>query len=273
MSYSEPLTLVDQAPLAILYHENSKLSEATERDLAESIAEFVSDPDETGRSATATKTYANAERIELSRFAGVGDCHQPLDSVLAQRRTVRKFAAAPLRLAEIGDLLEHACGVTSEALLSESKGIKQPLRAAPSGGALYPIETYLVALAVDGLDRGVYHYQPVARSLETVCLGASREQLAPLVVTAPEQPLSASALLVLSGRWGRVLAKYRERGYRNLLLDAGHLAQNLLLVATALDLAACPLAGFYDDCLAAALELDPTEEPVLYAIMVGKPAT
>jgi SagB-type dehydrogenase family enzyme len=273
MSQLELLTPVDCAPLATLYHENSKLSVATERDLAESIAEFAADPDEIGRAATATKTYANSRRVELSQFADRRRCDRPFHRVLAERRTVRDFAEASLSLAEIGALLEHACGVTGETSVGEIEGLKQQLRAAPSGGALYPIETYLVALDVEGLDGGVYHYHPVARALETVCSSATRDQFAPLVITAPGPPLSAPALLVLSARWERVLAKYGERGYRNLLLDAGHSAQNLLLTATALGLAACPLGGFYDDRLASALQLDPCEEPVLYAIMVGKPAT
>ena len=66
-----------------------------------------------------------------------------------------------------------------------------------------------------------------------------------------------------------MLAKYGERGYRILLLDAGHLAENVLLTAAALNLSACPLAGFFDDRLARTLELNPTEEPVLYAITIG----
>ena len=113
--------------------------------------------------------------------------------------------------------------------------IRQRLRAHPSGGALYPIETYLVALAVEGLAAGVYHYHAPDNCLEPVSLGARPDQFGPLVLTATAR-LDAAALVVLSARWEQPIAKYGERSYRVMLLDAGHVAQNLLLVATALGL-------------------------------------
>jgi SagB-type dehydrogenase family enzyme len=79
--------------------------------------------------------------------------------------------------------------------------------------------------------------------------------------------------IVLSARWDRPIAKYGERSYRIVALDAGHLAQNILLVATALGVAGCPIAGFHDDALAAELGLDPREESPLYVITLGYPCT
>lgn len=129
-----------------------------------------------------------------------------------------------------------------------------------------------MAVSVDGLAPGIYHYQPIAHALETVKLGSLCSELAEVLVTAPGPAFSAPALIVLAAHWKRTLSKYQERGYRILLLDAGHLAQNILLMAAALDLGACPLAGFLDDRLGELLQLEPVAEPVLYAIMIGQPA-
>src|SRR4029078_8614522 len=101
-------------------------------------------------------------------------------------------------LRQIATLLECACGVTGRLTLCEESGLTQNLRASPSGGALYPIETYLVALTADRVAPGFYHYHPTARALETVQLGSFREQLAPLLITEPGPPLSAPAVVVFA---------------------------------------------------------------------------
>ena len=83
--------------------------------------------------------------------------------------------------------------------------------------------------------------------------------------------LQAPAVVVLTGRWATPLRKYGERGYRVLLLDAGHLMENLLLTATALRLGTCPIAGFRDDRIAEILAVTQAEEPVLYSLLLGLP--
>jgi len=146
--------------------------------------------------------------------------------------------------------------------------LTQPVRAAPSGGALYPIETYVAAFEVDGLPPGLYHAHYQDQCLEEVMPGNLKATLAEHLV-AGQQQLDAPCWLVLSARWEMPLRKYGERGLRVVLLDAGHLAQNYLLCATALGLAACPIAGFHDDGLTRAMQLDPAAEPVVYAITLG----
>lgn len=267
----EPTSLSQIAPLALAYHENSKLNPGTAEQLAESVGEFAQDADLRRRSMTSAKTYPTANRIDLSRVAKQPRCNRPLSDVLARRRTVRHFSPRELSLASIAALLQSAAGTTGQLEDAQDPGLVQLLRAAPSGGALYPIETYLVAFRTQGFEPGTYHYHAPQHALELVQTGDVRERFASLVLALSE-PLSAGALLVLTARWENPLRKYRERGYRILLLDAGHLAQNLLLCAAALDLAACPIAGFHDDAVGTELGLDPANEPVLYLILLGHPS-
>jgi SagB-type dehydrogenase family enzyme len=265
---TEAPDLAEQAPVALLYHENSKLTEVTSPRLAASVAAFAADEEALRRAASGIKTYPSGDHIPLPPARRLPRPRLRLDAALRRRRSLRESAPHPLAFASLAALLEHAAGMTASASTGSETGLAQPLRAWPSGGALYPVEVYVAAFDVAGVAPGIYHHHPGDRSLEVVRAGAARAVLAPHVLTA-SGGLDAPALLVLAGRWGRTLSKYGERGYRIVLLDAGHLAQNLLLVAAALGLAVCPIAGFHDDALAAALDLDPAEEPVLHAITVG----
>lgn len=271
--------LTERAPLALLYHENSKITRASRDSLAESIDEFAASDAELRKSLTGTKSYPGADRIPLPARADLPRPDSALSEALANRRSVREYSDRPIPFPLLGSLLDHACGVTARTAVSLEGGeLIQSLRAAPSGGALFPIETYVVVLPQAShptspsseLNPGVYHFHPLDRCLEFVRSELPREALEPLVFV-PSQQLVVPVLIVLSGRWQRPLVKYGERGYRNLWLDAGHVAQNLMLVATSLGLATCPIAGFQDDALAAPLQLNPREEPVLYLLTVGFP--
>jgi len=259
---------VEAGPLAMMYHQNSKLVPASSAYLAESIAEFNADPEELLRLASAHKSYATSNRIELGALRGCPKPRAALERVLSHRRSCRSFGSKPLELPVLASLLQHALGVTGRLVQPDRPEITQPVRAAPSGGALYPVEAYIVTRNVTDLPPGEYHYQPVDHVLENISEDALKASWNAIVW--PDASIqTASALIVLTGFWQRTLAKYGERGYRLLLLEAGHQAQNLLLVAEALGLGACPVAGFHDNRLAESLRLDPREEPPLYAVVIG----
>lgn len=258
----------EHAPLALLYHENSKITDATATHLAERVAEFTTDVDELRRSATGFKTYPDTQRVDLQPFLARPFPIEPLDKLLARRRTIREFSDESVPLATLALLLERAAGVTGEMSSADHPEIRQPVRAHPSGGALYPMEIYVAAFAVDQLPAGIYHFHAPQHCLERVREGSFREDFERNLWIAGER-LQAPVLLVLTGRWNLALRKYGERGYRILLLDAGHLMQNLLLTATALNLATCPLAGFHDEGVAKLLAVDAREEPPLYVLALG----
>jgi len=186
-----------------------------------------------------------------------------LFEVLARRRSERIYAPTPLRLEELSVLLWAACGVTARAG-------RYLLRTAPSAGALYPVETYLAVHRVEGLEAGLYHLELREWVLEELRRGDFR---ADLKEAALGQGFCATAAVVFV--WSviprRTMSKYGSRGVRYLFLDTAHIAQNLLLAAEALGLAACPVGAFLDDELNELFGLDGVEETVVYLVTVGRP--
>jgi SagB-type dehydrogenase family enzyme len=179
-----------------------------------------------------------------------------LEETLARRRSVRELSGTPLSDAENSQLLWAAQGITHRTL---------GLRTAPSAGALYPLEVYLV------IGAGVFHYEPRAHELHRASSTDVRNAL--FHAALQQDPVrDAPSVFVLVGVYERTARKYGlARAERYVQLEAGHAAQNLLLQAAALDLAAVPVGAFNDDEVRRVLELPPTHQP-LYLIPVGHPA-
>ena len=191
-----------------------------------------------------------------------------LEQALAARFSCRRFTGAPLSLEALGTLLYAAYGVRGTASFGDLQLYE---RTVPSGGGLYPLEVYVLARAVEGLPAGVHHYAPAIHSLERVREGA----LAPGLLTRMflQQPYleQASAVLVLTAMPERSLWKYSDRGYRYLLLEAGHVGQNVNLAAAALGVGSFNLGGFLDQELAGLLALDAEREVPVYGMALGIP--
>ena len=185
---------------------------------------------------------------------------ESLDALVAARRSTRGYADTPLRLSQLSALLRASYGVTG-ALGA------QPLRAAPSGGALYPLEVYVAAQRVEALEPALYHFDPLRAALERIRPFGSNE-LAGLT-PYDELLVPSSAVAMISAVFWRSRFKYGPRAYRFALLEAGHVAQNFLLAATGLGLAACPVGGFYDRRVDAFLGIDGLYEASLYLLPVG----
>lgn len=185
-----------------------------------------------------------------------------LERVLLSRRSVRTYADDPLTLNEAAQLLWAAQGVTDTGA---------GLRSAPSAGALYPLELYLVADSVTGLRPGVYRYVPAAHALVPVLALVPKEALYRAALS--QQPLAdAPAILVFAGVFERTTRKYGERGRRYVYLEAGHAAQNVYLQATALGLGTVAVGAFQDGAVRRAVGMSVSEEPI-YLMPVGRPAT
>jgi SagB-type dehydrogenase family enzyme len=186
-----------------------------------------------------------------------------LADALDARRSIRAFGERPLRLDELGTILQAAYGVTGRL-----GGTPQTLRSAPSGGGLYPLELYVVTQRVEGLDAALHHFDPLRQGLELLRAIEPGDELDSL---SPYGGLLASsaAFVAVTAMFWRSRFKYGARAYRFTLLEAGHLAQNLLLAVAALGLAAVPLGGFYDRRLDAFLGVDGLYEASLYLLPVG----
>jgi SagB-type dehydrogenase family enzyme len=137
----------------------------------------------------------------------------------------------------------------------------------PSAGALYPLEAYVVAAAVGGLEPGVYHYDPFRHRL--ALLGPARFSDLRETMVDPSLADVAAALIVVTGVFWRTRFKYGPRGYRFALLEAGHLMQNAVLAATDLDLVSLPLGGFHDALVDDLVGVDGLNEATLYALVLA----
>jgi SagB-type dehydrogenase family enzyme len=184
----------------------------------------------------------------------------PLGVAIATRRSRREHATDSLSLRAVAQLLRAAYGRTG----SGADGI--PLRAVPSAGALYPLDVYVAARAVDGLSYDLHHYDPLRDVLE-IMRPLRPEELEPLT-PYPELVQHAAAVVLVAAVFWRSRVKYGQRGYRFALLEAGHVTQNLLLAGTALDLAAVPLGGFFDRQVNEFLGLDGVHEAALYIVPI-----
>jgi len=181
-----------------------------------------------------------------------------LGQLLQQRRSLREYSAQPVSLAEVSQLLWAAQGIT------DSRG----LRTAPSAGALYPLELYVVAGNVTGLEAGVYHYQIHNHRLVQHVSGDRRKALAQAAYM--QSWLSeAPVVFVFSADYKRTSKKYGKRAKRYVHMEVGHAAQNLFLQAQDLDLGTVVVGAFYDDAVAELLQL-PSEFVPLALMPVGK---
>jgi SagB-type dehydrogenase family enzyme len=213
----------------------------------------------------AWRTYAGARRTPL----GGRDyaLERPLGEALRTRASGRDFAPKPLPAELAGRLLHASAGVRA---LREVEQRWIPARPYPSAGALYPVELYVAAQAVEDVPDGVHHYDPRAHELELRRAGRFGAALAE--VTIAQAMLAAAPLVVaLTAVPERSTWKYGERGWRYAWLEAGHVAANLCLVAEALGLAAVEVGGFFDDELDALLAL-PAGELTMLLVAVGRPA-
>jgi SagB-type dehydrogenase family enzyme len=184
---------------------------------------------------------------------------QPLESLLRQRRSVRDYTDAPLALADLGQLLWAAQGITHPG----------GLRTAPSAGALYPLELYVVAGRIDALPAGLYHYRPDGHRLLPVLDGDLRNRLARSAL-GQMWMASAPAVVVIAAVYERTTRKYGSRAARYVHVEAGHAAQNLFLQAGALGLDSVVVGAFSDDSVSRLLQLPADVQPLLLMPVGGR---
>jgi SagB-type dehydrogenase family enzyme len=141
-------------------------------------------------------------------------------------------------------------------------------RAAPSAGALYPIEIYVAAAEVGELERGFYHFSPADLKLRGLRRGDWRASVARAAAGRPSL-LEARAIVILSALFWRSAWKYRARAYRYCLWDAGTLLANLLAAATAEGLSTELITAFADPEIEALLDIDGEREGALCLVALG----
>jgi SagB-type dehydrogenase family enzyme len=244
VSDSLPLSAAQPAAGAVAtlirFHELSSASRASVFARAPGI--------EWGAAPPSFKPYPQARHIRLER-----------DAVGAPGLTVAMRAPMPrtqgLRLAELGDILFLAAGVTAR------RG-GNALRAAPSSGALFSSELYVIARAVDGLPAGVYHYDPDQQRLDVL-------DAIPSVTGAPTAD-DADAVVIATSIFRRTGYKYRDRAYRYVAADTGHLLENLRVAGQAAGMDARLETRFDEGQLARTIGVDGVEEGVLAVLALRR---
>jgi SagB-type dehydrogenase family enzyme len=194
----------------------------------------------------------------------------PLRTLIAHRASCRAFSGASIALPELGALLDAGYGVTALRRPAGEAGPAALARSVPSAGALYPLELFAVCDLVDGAAPGIYHYQPRDHLLERAA--AAQVSIAELVPDLMHQIQiqSAAVLILFTAVLRQTMQKYGPRGYRYVLFEAGHAAQNICLRAAELKLATLCLGGFIDHRLNHRLALRGSHV-ALYAIAAGHP--
>jgi len=210
----------------------------------------------------AEKTKTTPPVIKLpdpDREGGTG-----LWEAVLRRRSVRRYAKRPLCTKELSQLLWASQGITGRAG-------RTGLRAAPSAGATFPLETYAAANRVEGLPCGIYRYLPGEHALILHRPGECGPALATAAL-GQTMLAEAPAVIIWSAVFGRTAARYGQRAARYVYLEAGHAAQNLALAAVALGLATCQVGAYSDDEVNRIAGVDGREETVVYMSVVGQEA-
>lgn len=206
------------------------------------------------------KSYSNAQQISLPKPI---PSNANLSEILARRHSSRDFSGKPLTALEISSLLFYSCGLTKpESDPNRSR------RAHPSGGGLYPIETYLLIFCgTDDIGTGIYHYNIFGHYLEKL----NGETITSLK-TAFHYPwvADAAAVIFFSYIEKRQKPKYGNFAYKVGLIEAGHIGQNIYLNCAAAGIKCCALGGFDADMIHRVFNLDGSSEVLFYSIAIGK---
>ncbi|MBI1766035.1 MAG: SagB family peptide dehydrogenase [Acidobacteria bacterium] len=192
----------------------------------------------------------------------------PLGEALLKRSTAKQMLPLPVNLQTVATLLHCAAGITRD---QRSLGYPRAFRAAPSAGALYPLEIYFHSAHAEGFPTGLYHYNPVENHLRRLRDGDQSETLA-RALAQQTNVHDASLLIFITAVFDRSTFKYGDRGYRFALLEAGHVAQNFNLVALGLGLGSINLGGYYDRRIDDFLDLDGLTHSTIYLIAIGQEA-
>lgn len=210
------------------------------------------------------KPYPDAARLSLP---APDESELSVTAAIAGRRSRRDYSGDPLSAAQLSSLLHHGAGTTGYV---RGYGYRRwPLRSFPSSGGLQVPEVYVAVRDVVGIEPGLYHYQPFEHALELLQSGDKSAFLTAIGIGQPYIG-DAAAVFVITGYYARANWKYGERSFRYMCMDVGFLAENMQLVAEALGLGACAIAGFIDDALERMLGVDPHDEIPLLMLTVGQ---
>lgn len=248
----EIVRLEEDDKLALTFHENTKLF---------FVDKFKSKHYPLIWKKIHFKVYSRFEKVNLpSNFKRKSE----LEKILLKRRSRREFNGNAISIKKLSRLLYFSCGISNK-----DKNWDESRRTYPSAGARYPLEVYIVVFNVENMKPGIYHYNVKEHTLELIKKG-SFKRIFIKITNYQNWIKNASVLILISAVFRRTTIKYKNRGYRYVLFEAGHMAQNFYLEAENLNLKCCAIGGFLDDEVNELLELDGVNECIIYILAVGE---
>jgi SagB-type dehydrogenase family enzyme len=187
---------------------------------------------------------------------------------MARRRTNRVMHDAPIALEHLSDCLLFSMAIT--AFIEDPDIIDLPLKMTPSGGGRNPYEAFVCVRNVTGLAPGTYHYSALERTLGVV--QAAPAPPFPALLAGQQWTASAAAVIFLVANFERTMWKYQDpHAYRVVIMEAGHIAQNAMLVATKHGLVANPSGAFTRSLVEETLGVGSVTQSVIYSLVLGVP--
>lgn len=232
--------------VGLFYHQQSSLG----------LGDVAGDVVDWGRRPAPYLKRSVGESVELPPPTTRPD--MSVDRALQQRRSLRDYSDRAMTAEELAWVVHAATGITAT----------QGLRTAPSAGGLYPLETYVAVSRVQGIEPGIYHVDVRAAALEPIRSGAVAGDLM-LAGLGQDFLRKAPVVLVITGLFQRMRWKYRERHYRYVCWEGGHVTQNVYLAAEAAGLGACMVGAFLDGRVNDLIGVDGQREAALGLIAVG----
>lgn len=252
---------------AEILHEQTKFHRATLSGQVKNIVRYLRHPAFIARGVAGYNVFPSCPRIDLPEPSlAIGD----LASAMGNRKSIRDFTGS-LNLVELSSLLHHSLRVNRYSSSNSAPHVKLAFRPYPSPGGLYPTEFYVFLNQVDGIAPCIAHYDARNHCLRSL-KPQSGNAFASAEVQSGEAGIQAPIVIVMTSVPQRATAKYGSRGYRMALLEAGHASQNLCLAAQGLGLGSTVYGAYYDDELAALLDIDSVTETVVSVMLVGKEA-
>lgn len=259
-------TNLNDIPLYKLYHVNSELNDKNSMVLVHNINRALNDSEFILKCGQHKSFYEEKPEIQLPPPNKDMATENVLET-LSRRRSIRNFSNEKVSMEELSTVLHYSSGLTGEYEESEHKP-RLYLFAYPSAGGLMPLNSFIFINNVDNIERGIYYYDPVRHSLRVIKNFCSDDDHIKCTMSK-ELAQKASFIVYITGSLDLTGYKYSNRAYRFIMLEAGHLAQNLYLTSTAIGLGAVASGGFLDYELKEAVSLE--EDYVLYEVFVGRP--
>lgn len=237
------------------YHQSSK-------DIAKGHPPIPQDSREWPKEWTTVyyKAYPRLPKIDLDDES----LSFNLFSAIQQRKSRRDFSSNPISKRELSLLLKYSCGITGSMDQEQMHR-----RAQPSGGARFPVETYILLFRGEDIEAGLYHYNVKDHKLDVLLSDKFSPEVIQKYFVYP-WIADAACALVLTAVFDRTNVKYGERGYRYAMLEAGHIGQNVYLVSEALGIKCCAMGGTIDNSLEELFDIDGITESVIYGLIVGR---